>query len=53
MAFERIVEAMMKEAMDRGEFENLPAKGKPIDLTEYFETPEELHLANSVRKGPG
>ena len=53
MAFERIVEAMMKEPIDRGEFEHLPVKGKPIDLTEYFETPEELHLANSVRKGPG
>jgi hypothetical protein len=28
MAFERIVEAMIKETMDRGEFENLPVKGR-------------------------
>lgn len=53
MAFERIVEAMIKEAMERGEFDNLPGKGKPIDLTEYFETPEEVRLANSVLKGAG
>ena len=53
MAFERIVEAMIKEAMERGEFDNLPGKGKPIDLTEYFETSEEVRLANSVLKSAG
>ena len=53
MAFERIVEAMIKEAMARGEFDNLPGKGKPIDLTEYFETPEDVRLANSVLKSAG
>ena len=50
MSFDRIVEALTKEAMERGEFDNLPGKGKPIDLTEYFETPEEVRLANSVLK---
>jgi hypothetical protein len=39
--------------MERGEFENLPGKGKPIDLTEYFETPEEVRLANSILKNAG
>ena len=51
--FDRIVEAMIKEAMERGEFDNLSGKGKPIDLTEYFETPEEVRLANSVLKNAG
>jgi len=50
MSFDRIVEALIKEAMARGEFDNLPGKGKPIDLIEYFETPEEVRLANSVLK---
>jgi hypothetical protein len=53
MVFDRIVEAMIKEAMERGEFDNLPGKGKPIDLTEYFETPEEIRLANSMLKNGG
>ncbi len=53
MSFDRIVEAIIKEAMERGEFDNLPGKGKPIDLTEYFETPEEVRLANSVLKNAG
>jgi hypothetical protein len=53
MSFDRIVEALIQEAMKRGEFDNLPGKGKPIDLTEYFETPEEIRLANSVLKNAG
>lgn len=53
MAFERIVEALIIEAMERGEFDNLPGKGKPIDLSEYFETPEEVRMANSVLKSAG
>jgi DnaJ-like protein len=53
MSFDRIVEAIIKDAMERGEFDNLPGKGKPIDLSEYFETPEEVRLANSVLKNAG
>jgi len=53
VSFDRIVEAAIKEAMERGEFDNLPGKGKPIDLTEYFETPEEIRVANSVLKNAG
>ena len=53
MSFDRIVEAILKEALERGEFDNLPGKGKPVDLTEYFETPEEVRLANSVLKNAG
>lgn len=53
MLFDRIVEALIKEAQERGEFDNLPGKGKPIDLTSYFETPEEVRLAQSVLKNAG
>ena len=53
MSFDKIVEGLIQEAMKRGEFDNLPGKGKPIDLTEYFETPEEVRLAHSVLKTAG
>jgi hypothetical protein len=53
MAFDRIVEAIIKDAMERGEFDNLPGRGKPIDLTEYFDTPEEVRLANSMLTNAG
>jgi hypothetical protein len=53
MSFDKIVEALIKEAQERGEFDNLPGKGKPIDLSAYFETPEEMRLAQSVLKNAG
>jgi len=53
MSLDRIVEAIIKEAMERGEFEDLPGKGKPIDLTAYFDTPEEVRMAHSILKNSG
>jgi len=49
----RSVENIIREAMDRGEFDNLPLRGQPIDLTSYFATPEELRMAYSVLKNAG
>jgi len=51
--FDKLVESIIKEAMERGEFDNLPGKGKPIDLSAYFDTPEDLRLAYSVLKNAG
>ncbi len=53
MSFDKIVEALIREAQERGEFDNLPGKGKPIDLTQYFETPEDIRVAQSVLKNAG
>lgn len=46
----RTVEEQIREAMERGEFDNLPGKGKPVDLEAYFQTPEHLRMAYSVLK---
>jgi hypothetical protein len=53
MSFDKHVEEMIKKAQERGEFDNLPGKGKPIDLTEYFEMPEDVRVAQSVLKNAG
>lgn len=53
MNLDRIVEELIKEAQERGEFDNLPGKGKPIDLSDYFEMPEEVRLVQSVLKNAG
>ena len=53
MSLDKIVEALIKEAQERGEFDNLPGQGKPIDLREYFETPEDIRVAQSVLKNAG
>jgi hypothetical protein len=53
MSFDKLVEEMIKKAQERGEFDNLPGKGKPVDLTEYFEMPEDVRVAQSVLKNAG
>lgn len=53
MSFDKIVEELIKKAQERGEFDNLPGKGKPIDLSEYFEMPEDVRVAQSLLKNSG
>lgn len=53
MSLDKIVEELIKKAQERGEFDNLPGKGKPIDLSSYFDTPEDVRVAQSVLKNAG
>jgi hypothetical protein len=53
MSLEKAVEAVIREAQERGEFDNLPGKGKPLDLTAYFETPEDVRNAYAMLKNAG
>ena len=53
MSFDKIVEELIKKAQERGEFDNLPGKGKPIDLSAYFEMPEDVRVAQSLLKNAG
>lgn len=53
MSFDETIEALIKEAQARGEFDNLPGKGKPLDLTEYFNTPEDVRVAQAMLKNAG
>jgi hypothetical protein len=48
MPFSRIVENRVREAMAQGQFENLPGAGQPLNLEEYFSTPEDLRMAYSI-----
>jgi|SRR6187431_2283911 len=50
MSFNRIAENRIREAMEQGEFDNLPGAGKPVSLEEYFNTPEDLRMAHSILK---
>jgi hypothetical protein len=50
MSFERIAENRIQEAVENGEFDHLPGKGKPLDLDAYFATPAEMRPAHSVMK---
>jgi hypothetical protein len=39
--------------MTRGEFENLAGQGEPVDLTDYFNTPEDVRVAQAMLKNAG
>ena len=53
MSFDETIEALIKEAQARGEFDNLPGNGKPIDLAEYFNTPQDVRVAQAMLKNAG
>jgi len=53
MEWTRLVEDQIREAIERGEFANLPGAGKPLDLAENPYTPEELRLAYKILKDSG
>lgn len=50
MSIESSIEEMIKQAIARGEFDNLEGQGKPLDLDAYFNTPEDLRMAFSMLK---
>ena len=50
MSFSRIAENRIREAMEQGQFDNLPGAGEPLSLEEYFSTPEDVRMAYSVLK---
>ena len=50
MSFNRIAENRIREAIEQGEFDNLPGAGKPVNLEDYFSTPEDLRMAHSILK---
>lgn len=50
MSIESAIEQKIREAIARGEFDNLPGSGKPLDLEAYFNTPEDLRMAYSMLK---
>ncbi|RPH57254.1 MAG: DUF1992 domain-containing protein, partial [Chloroflexi bacterium] len=44
------IDEIIREAMQRGEFDHLPKTGQPLNLDDYFNTPEDLRLAYSLLK---
>lgn len=53
MRIYNLVEEKIRQAIEDGEFDNLPGKGKPIDLSEWQRTPETLRMSYSILKSAG
>ncbi|MGM0428471.1 MAG: DnaJ family domain-containing protein [Thermodesulfobacteriota bacterium] len=48
--FEKIIEERIKEAQQKGEFDDLPGRGSPIVYEDDSHVPEDLRLAYKVLK---
>ena len=51
--FVKIAEEKICEAQAKGEFDNLPGKGKPLNLDEDNHVPQELKIAYKILKNSG
>lgn len=52
-AFEWIAEQRIREAIERGQFNNLPGEGKPLNLDDYWQQDPEHRMAYIVLKNSG
>jgi len=50
MSIESSIEQKIRAAIERGDFDNLEGKGKPLDLDAYFATPEDMRMAFAMLK---
>ena len=50
---ERIAEERIRAAQDEGLFDNLPGKGKPLQLEDDSAVPEELRLTFKILRNAG
>lgn len=46
--FERIAEARISDALARGEFDDLPGAGKPLELEDLSRVPPQMRMAYKV-----
>ncbi|GLI35102.1 DnaJ family domain-containing protein [Desulforhabdus amnigena] len=48
--FEKIAEERIREAADRGDFDDLPGKGKPLQLEDDRHLPPDIRLSYKILK---
>ncbi len=51
--FEKIIEERILQAQRRGDFDNLPGSGKPLEIEDDRHIPEDLRLAYKILKNAG
>ena len=53
IALDALAEERIREALERGEFEDLPGAGRPLDLEDDALVPEELRAAYRLLRNAG
>ncbi len=51
--YETLIEQRIREAEARGEFDDLPGAGRPLDLDDDLLVPEDLRVAHRILKNSG
>ena len=51
--FDLLAERRIRDAQERGEFDDLPGSGRPLDLEDDLLVPEELRVAHRLLKNAG
>jgi hypothetical protein len=49
----KIAEQKIREAQERGEFDDLPGKGRPLELEDMSGVPEDMRMAYKMLKNAG
>ena len=52
-SLDKIAEARITEAMERGDFDNLPGAGQPLKLDDDQHIPQDLRVAYRILKNAG
>jgi len=50
LGFQKIIEKRIKEAQKRGDFDELPGSGEPLNIEDDSHVPEDLRLAYKILK---
>ena len=50
MSLEKALEEQIQRAMSEGKFDNLKGAGKPLNLDDYFATPEDIRVGYTMLK---
>ena len=50
MSLEKVLEEQIQRAMSEGKFDNLKGAGKPLNLDDYFATPEDIRVGYTMLK---
>ncbi len=48
--YQKIIEEKIREAVERGEFDDLPGKGEPLKIEDESRLPEDLRLSHKILK---
>jgi len=50
MSLDKVLEEQIQRAMSEGKFDNLKGAGKPLNLDDYFATPEDIRVGYTLLK---